>query len=102
MAFHAIYFDGKRKEGYVALISVSNTGLRISYSDGIAKTIEWDAGKIQSNDLDENSKVYLKYGSSPMQYLEVSDMGLIKELKANFPEALCQKRTSGFMLSSGF
>jgi beta-barrel assembly-enhancing protease len=101
MTFNAIYFDGKSREGYPAKVTLSGS-LHISYSDSVAShTVEWQPQKIQSNDFNENSKVYLKYGSAPMQYLEVSDMALIRELKANFPDAGFHKAGRGFLLSSG-
>ena len=103
MTSHATYYDGINREGFPARVTLTGSGLRISYSGGSnAPTVEWNAGKIESNDFDESRQVFLKYGNSPTQYLELKDPAFIRELKASFPDARFHKPARGFVFSSAF
>lgn len=103
MTFQGKYYNGKSSAGYAATVTVSNTSVYISFSDGLTtETIEWAPEKIHANDFAENDKVILKYGHYPFQYLEVNDARFVIEIKQAFPEAKFHKTTLNFIFSTGF
>ena len=86
--FTGIYYDGRSSKGHSAHIEFYADGVHISYSDGSPRrvTVVWDVANIHRGNFAHSASIQLRYGASPIQYLEVSDPDFLDSLTRNYPE----------------
>ncbi len=102
--YNGNYFDGKTSRGYAADIDLNADGLHISFTDSDLKrvVIIWDLAQIHKGHFSNNQRVTLKYGESPIQFLELNDPQFFSALAAAYPHIEFNEPSSEFIRSNGF
>lgn len=101
--FSGNYYDGKTSKGYAALIDLTADGISISFTDEEWNKVIviWDVDQIHKGHYSNNERISLKYGESPLQYVEVNDPGFYAALVAAYPHRQFNERSFEFLRSSG-
>ena len=86
MNFPAKYYDGKTSKAHPAQVQLQPNTLRISIQINASTTIiEWDIAGIHPSDFGNGTKVVLKYGKFPHQYIEVEHPNFVQSLYETYP-----------------
>ena len=97
------YYDGKTSKGYSATISLDTDGICIGFTDDELNKIIviWDVSKIHKGHFSSDHRITLRYGESPVQYLEMNDPGFYQALIKAYPGKKFNESSFEFLRSKG-
>jgi beta-barrel assembly-enhancing protease len=101
--YPATYYDGQSARAHPAQLLLEPTGISIHYTeaDGRALSRHWDIAGVHQGMHLANTKISLKYGSMPYQYVEVLQAGFYETLIATYPHHIFNAPDFEFMRSRG-